>query len=274
MTIEATVEILAIGNELLRGEILDTNTHWICQLVNSRGGQVVRVTMLPDMEEEIAAAVKDAVQRGVGLVLTSGGLGPTDDDLTLAAVAKGAGVDLVLHPEAREMVRQRYDDFYAEGVIAEGGLNPFREKMAWLPNGAVPLHNPVGTAPGVLLPIGATAIISLPGVPPELKAILNESLKGFLDERFGSGGSFARMITVRCNDESIMAPALTRVVAAYPQVYIKSLARALGEVPELDILFTATSPEAEEREQWVNGALSHLQQGLTDLGLEHWLKKE
>ncbi|MGD9949380.1 MAG: competence/damage-inducible protein A [Desulfobulbus sp.] len=274
MAKQITVEILAIGNELLRGEILDTNTHWICQLVNSRGGQVVRVTMLPDIEDEIAAAIRAAIARRVGLVFTSGGLGPTDDDLSLAAVAKGAGVDLVLHSRAREMVRQRYDDFYAQGVMTEGGLNPFREKMAWLPKGAKPIYNPVGTAPGVLLLIGPTTIISLPGVPPELKGIINGSLKEFLDERFGSGGSFARMITVHCNDESIMAPALSRVVADYPQVYIKSLARPLGEVPELDILFTATSGEVNEREQWVNGAVADLQQGLTALGLEHWLKKK
>jgi molybdenum cofactor synthesis domain-containing protein len=274
MTQQVTVEILAIGNELLRGEILDTNTHWICQLVNSRGGRVVKVTMLPDIEEEIAGAVREAIRRGVGLVLTSGGLGPTDDDLSLAAVAKGAGVELALDARAREMVRQRYDDFYGQGVIAEGGLNPFREKMAWLPVGAEPLHNPVGTAPGVLLQVGQTAIISLPGVPPELKGILNGTLKTFFDQRFGSGGSFSRMLTVRCNDESIMAPALSRVVAHYPQVYIKSLARALGEVPELDILFTASGGEVGEREQWVNGAAAELQQELSALGIDHWEKNE
>lgn len=273
MSQQGTVEILAIGNELLRGEILDTNTHWICQLVNSRGGRVVRVTLLADIEDEIAGAVRAAVERGTGLVVTSGGLGPTDDDLTLAAVARGAGVALELDARAREMVRQRYDDFFAQGVMAEGGLNPFREKMAWLPVGAEPLYNPVGTAPGVLLQVGRTTIISLPGVPPELKGIINDTLRNFLDAFFGSGGAFARMITVRCNDESIMAPALSRVVADFPQVYIKSLARALGEVPELDILFTATSGEANEREQWVNGAVAHLQQGLSSLGIEHWLKK-
>ena len=274
MARQVTVEILSIGNELLRGEILDTNTHWICQLVNSRGGQVVRVTMLPDIETEIAQAVKAAIDRGVSLVFTSGGLGPTDDDLTLAAVAKGAGVDLVLHGRAREMVRQRYDDFFAQGVMAEGGLNPFREKMAWLPSGGEPLYNPAGTAPGVFLQIRQTAIISLPGVPPELKGIINESLADYLGALFGGGGSFAQTITVRCNDESIMAPALSRVVAEYPQVYIKSLATALGGTPELDILFTATSMDAAEREQWVNGAMAHLQQGLTALGIAHRLKEE
>jgi molybdopterin-biosynthesis enzyme MoeA-like protein len=231
---------------------------------------VVRVTMLPDIEEDIAAAVRSAIERKIRLVFTSGGLGPTDDDLTLAAVAKGAGVALALDIHAREMVRQRYDDFFAQGVIAEGGLNPFREKMAWLPLGAQPLHNPAGTAPGVLLQVDLTAIVSLPGVPPELKGIISNSLQTFLDSWFGNGGSFARTMTVRCNDESIMAPALSRVVAEYPQVYIKSLARALGEVPELDILFTAIGGGADERKQWVNGAVEQLQKGLTDLGIEHW----
>jgi hypothetical protein len=77
---------------------------------------------------------------------------------------------------------------------------------------------------------------------------------------------------VRCNDESIMAPALSRVVAHFPQVYIKSLARALGEVPELDILFIATGGSADEREQWVNAAVIDLEQGLDALGIKHWQK--
>ncbi|MGE4558788.1 MAG: competence/damage-inducible protein A [Desulfobulbus sp.] len=273
MAKQGTVEILAVGNELLRGEILDTNSQWICQLVHGRGGQVGRVTMLPDIEAEIASAVQAAIERGVDLVFTSGGLGPTDDDLTLAAVAQGAGVDLALDVRAREMVRQRYDEFWAQGVIAEGGLNAFREKMAWLPEGAEPLHNPVGTAPGVLLQIGPTAIISLPGVPPELKGIINDTLKPFLDECFGGGDSFAHRITVRCNDESIMAPALSRVVGHHPQVYIKSLARALGEVPELDILFTATGGEGDTPEAWVREAVAELEQGLDALGILHWDKE-
>ena len=266
------VEILCIGNELLRGEIQDTNTNWICRLVNSHGGQVARVTMLPDIEDEIAAAVRSAMQRGVDVLFTSGGLGPTDDDLTLAAVAKGAGVALELNVTAREMVRERYDDFSARGVLTQGGLNPFREKMAWLPAGALPLHNPVGTAPGVLLRQGTTTIICLPGVPPELEAIITHSLTGFITATFGKGGCYQRTLTVRCNDESLMVPALSRVVALRTQVYIKSLARALGEIPELDILFTTTGKEEDERRTLVDEAVRGLQQGLTALGISHWEK--
>lgn len=269
---QKTVEILAIGNELLRGEIQDTNTTWICRLVNSRGGQVVRATMLPDIEDEIAAAVGAAVSRGVDILFTSGGLGPTEDDLTLAAVAKGTGVELALDATARDMVRQRYDDFHAQGVLAQGGLNPFREKMAWLPAGAMPLHNPVGTAPGVMLRAGKTTIISLPGVPPELEGIISQSLATFIDQTFGSGSAFSRTLTVRCNDESIMAPALVQVVAHHPQVYIKSLARVLGEIPELDILFTTTSGQAELAQAQVTAACTELQEHLSGLGIHHWTK--
>jgi nicotinamide-nucleotide amidase len=274
MSRPVTVEILAIGNELLRGEIQDTNTHWICRFINNRGGRVERATMLTDRMEVIAEAIRSAITRGVTLLLVSGGLGPTDDDLTLAAVAEGAGVALELNETARQMVRERYDEFCRRGILAEGGLNPFREKMAWLPEGAQPLHNPVGTAPGVLLNAGSTAIVCLPGVPPELEGILTYSLADCIDRMFGAGGSFSRTITVRCNDESIMVPALSRVIADCPQVYIKSLARELGGTPELDIFFTINGGDAEGRKALVDNAVDRLRQGLTGLGIAHWEKGE
>ena len=268
------VELLVVGNELLRGEVQDTNTRWICRLINSRGGRVTRATMLPDTVEEIEGAVRSAIERGVDLVFVSGGLGPTDDDLTLAAVAKGADVELALDECARQMVRERYDDFHGQGVLAEGGLNPFREKMAWLPIGAQPLHNPVGTAPGVLLHVRHTTIICLPGVPSELEGIVTLSLAAFIDRIFGAGNSCTRVLTVRCNDESIMAPALSRVVACHPQVYIKSLARVLGGIPELDILMTASGEGEAEPEALVAAAVADLRQGLTALVLVHWEKSD
>lgn len=272
MATSIVVEILTVGNELLRGEIQDSNTHWICRLIDSRGGRVARATMLPDRAAEIAEAIRSAIVRGVALVLVSGGLGPTDDDLTLAAVAEGAGVRLALHATAREMVRQRYDEFCRRGILAEGGLNPFREKMAWLPAGAQPLFNPVGTAPGVLLEAGATTIVCLPGVPSELQGILTSSLADRLDVLFGAGGSFSRTLVVRCNDESIMVPALNQVIAEYPQVYIKSLARELGGVPELDIFFTIAGSDGSECRALVDGAVVRMCQGLTALGIVHWEK--
>ena len=265
----ATVEILIIGNEILVGDIKDTNTNWLCQLVNGRGGFVARATVLRDIPDEIAGAVRAALDRGVDVLFTSGGLGPTADDLTLAAVAQGAGLPLRLDPVALKMVKDQYDWFFEQGVMAEGGLNPAREKMAWLPEGGAPLFNPGGTAPGVLTRVGRTAIISLPGVPSELKGIITHSLQDFLDETFGLGGSNSRDITVRCNDESILEPVLSRVVPAHPRVYIKSLATTVGENPELDITLTVTGGEEAERERLLRAAYEDLRAGLDGIGIVH-----
>ena len=83
-----------------------------------------------------------------------------------------------------------------------------------------------------------------------------------------------RAITVRCNDESIMEPVLSRVVPSHPRVYIKSLARTLGETPELDITLTVTGCEAEERKQLLEEACRDLREGLTGIGIENWDKVE
>jgi len=266
---QITVEILCIGNELLIGKIQDTNSHWLCTLVNERGGYVTRVTLLRDRTEEIATAVRDAIEREVDILFTSGGLGPTIDDVTLAAVSIGAGVTLKLNQTALHMVEESYDAFARQGILTEGGLNAAREKMAWQPEGGEPLDNPVGTAPGVLLKVGRTAIISLPGVSSELKAIVTRSLDQFLKDTFGQGGALSKTICVRCNDESIMEPVLSRVVADHPEVYIKSLATTLGKFPEIDITLTVTGKDADDRTMLIDAALRDLRDGLTAIGIVH-----
>ncbi len=264
-----TVEILIIGNEILVGDIKDTNTNWLCRLVNSRGGFVARATVVRDIPDEIAGAVRAALDRGVDVLFTSGGLGPTADDLTLAAVAQGAGLSLWLDPVALKMVKDQYDWFFEQGVMAEGGLNPAREKMAWLPEGGIPLFNPGGTAPGVLTRVGRTNIISLPGVPSELKGIITHSLQDFLDDAFGPGGSNSRALTVRCNDESILEPVLSRVTPDHPRVYIKSLATTVGENSNLDITLTVTGGEEAERERLLLAAYEDLRVGLESIGIAY-----
>ncbi len=269
MSEPVTVEIFVIGNEILIGEIQDTNTHWLCGEITDLGGRVSRVTVLRDEIEVIALEITAALNRGTGVIITSGGLGPTADDLTLAAVARGAGLDLRLHRQALQMVKNSYDDFCLRGIIAQGGLNPAREKMAWLPEGAVPLDNPVGTAPGVLLRAVRTSIICLPGVPSELKGIFNSSLQPFLKETFCGGISVTHALTVRCNDESVMEPVLSRVVNLHPRVYIKSLARTLGENPELDICLTAVGSDRSSLDAYLSSALKDLKEGLTSMGIVH-----
>lgn len=269
MTAPVSVEIFIIGNEILIGDIQDTNTHWLCREVNDLGGRVTRATVLRDEAATVAAELRAALARGPGVIITSGGLGPTADDLTLDAVARGAGVELRLHDRALAMVRDRYDELTAAGVLTQGGLNPAREKMAWLPAGAEPLANPVGTAPGVLLWTGRTVIVSLPGVPSELKGIFASSLQPFLQATFRGGLSVAHTITVASNDESVMEPVLSRVVRDHPDIYIKSLARTLGETREIDITLTAVGSDRALLDRLLAAALHDLREGLTALGIGH-----
>ncbi len=260
----ANVEILIVGNEILTGEVLDTNTNWLCKLVHGRGGGIARVTVIPDELEVVADAVRAAVARKVDILFTSGGLGPTSDDLTLEAVAAGTDRKTVLHQEALEMVKQQYDYFFEQGIMDQGGLTPARGKMAWLPEGAEPLFNAVGTAPGVFLQVGETAIISVPGVPSELKVIINQSMKEFLDKIFGEGEALNMCVAVECNDESMLEPVLLRIVEQYPEIYTKSLATTLGEKKELDIIMTITG--IGEKKTLLRKAYQDLCVGLVELG--------
>lgn len=263
------VEIFIIGNEILIGDIQDTNTHWLCKEINELGGHVVRCTVVRDISEVIAAELQAALQRGADVIITSGGLGPTADDLTLEAVARGVGVEWRLHEQALQMIRQRYDELAGQGILTQGGLNPAREKMAWLPLGATPLHNPVGTAPGVLFQTGQSTVISLPGVPSELKGIFKSSLQPFLQATFCGGISVMRTITVQCNDESLMEPVLSRVAHDYPEIYIKSLATTLGEMQDLDIILTAVGTDRSALDSLLDPAVKDLTDGLTLLGIGH-----
>ncbi len=274
MSEPACVEIFIIGNEILIGDIQDTNTHWLCKEINELGGQVVRATVMRDISEVIAAEMQAALLRGADVIITSGGLGPTADDLTLAAVALGVGVEWRLHEQALQMIRERYDELAGQGILTQGGLNPAREKMAWLPVGATPLHNPVGTAPGVLLKTGQTTIISLPGVPSELKGIFKSSLQPFLLATFSGGMSAMRIISVQCNDESLMEPVLSRVAHDHPGIYIKSLATTLGEMRDLDVILTAVGSERSTLDLLLEGAVKDLHNGLASLNISHREKEQ
>lgn len=261
-----TIEIFIIGNEILNGEIQDTNSHWLCREITGMGGLVVRQTALRDDLDGIATALRAALERGTRVIITSGGLGPTADDLTLAAVAGSVGKELRLNEQARDMIRKSYDTLYEKGILDQGGLTPAREKMARLPEGTMPLYNTVGTAPCSLLHAGNAAIICLPGIPKELRGIFNSSLQPFLQETFRGGSAVLRTMTVYCNDESILEPVLSRVVPAHPGVYIKLLATMPGETPQLDITLTAVGEDRTSLETLIEAALRDLKEGIASLG--------
>lgn len=260
-------EILAIGNELLLGDVLDTNTQWLCRRIAGLGGRVTRVTTVGDEPEAIADALRGALTRGARVIFTSGGLGPTTDDLTLSAIAQALRRPLIENPQALAMLQETYARLMNAGYVTHDALTEERRKMARLPAGAQPVHNPVGAAPGVVLREGETTIICLPGVPAELKGIFEESLLPRLKELYGEGYFAERTIQVACGDESVLAPLVNRLAAHHSRVYVKSRAKPYGPDVQLKITLSASGEDRDEVNGLLERALHDLQQGLSELGI-------
>lgn len=256
------VEILAVGNELLNGTVQDGNSYWLITQVVELGGMVRRVGILPDDRDLVARVVAAVVRLETGrppdALFITGGLGPTEDDLTLSAVAAGLGLELRRHEQAREMIRRSYDDLASRGVLAQGGMNPPREKMALLPIGAVPLVNPAGTAPGVLLKYGTTTIICFPGVPTELKSIFETSVSPLLGDIFPAMASARRSLWIACNDESILAPHLRRFQEMYPAIHVKARSGVIAENPRLEFVFSVNGSDMQAADQVLDKGLATL----------------
>jgi len=171
-----SAEIITIGTEILLGEIVDTNTRYIARTLRDMGVDIYRTITIGDNVERIAEAIRGSMSHA-NIVITTGGLGPTVDDPTREAVAKAAGVEL----EFRE-------DLWAEvvAIISRYGRSPSenQKRQAYVPKGALGISNPVGTAPCFVVETEHNAVISLPGVPNEMKHILHEAVIPYLQKRF------------------------------------------------------------------------------------------
>jgi nicotinamide-nucleotide amidase len=268
MSGQTQVEIIAVGHELLLGDVLDTNTNWLCKKITGVGGQVRRAVMVRDELEAIVSEVRSAFERGTELIITTGGLGPTGDDITLQAVAAATNRPLKLHPDALALMKARYEDLAKKGYVRDSTVTEVRKKMAYLPQGAAPVPNPVGTAPAVILEMENSTLISLPGVPEELTGIYEDSLQPILKAIFDDGFYQERSVIARCADESSLASILEEVVKAHPAVYIKSRARRLGSEVKLLITLSSAGDQREEVEERIDRALQHLKTALAGAGIE------
>jgi nicotinamide-nucleotide amidase len=263
---QARAEIIAIGNELLLGDVLDTNTNWLCKRITGVGGQMTRVAMVRDEIEAIAEEIRAALNRSPDLIITTGGLGPTGDDITLLAVAEATERPVELHAEALALVKAKYEELAELGYVQDAALTDARKKMAYLPRGAAALRNPVGGAPAVVLEMRDSIIISLPGVPEELKGIYQETLPPVLGSVLGDSYYEEKAIIALCGDESSLAPILAQVVEAHPEVYIKSRARRYGSEVRILITLSAAGGSKEAVEQEIGAALESLTADLAAAG--------
>lgn len=184
------IEMLAIGDEILDGRVTDTNTRDLGDWLSQRGFRLMRATKLPDDMEIIVEEIKAACARA-DIVVTTGGLGPTADDLTSEAIAKAAGVGMRFDDEALKRMEERFASFGMH-------MTPNNRKQAEVPATARALYNEKGTAPGICTPVGQAQIWSFPGVPREFSWLFATYLAPILDEKRQSlGGTALAASTIR-----------------------------------------------------------------------------
>lgn len=175
-----SAEILTIGTELLLGEIVDTNATYIARVLRDHGVNLFYSATVGDNEVRIADAIHQAMDRAE-IVITTGGLGPTIDDATRQAVARACEVELEFREELWQQILERYTAY---------GKTPTEnnKRQAFVPQGAIAIKNPVGTAPAFLVKTKNSTVISLPGVPSEMELLLHEAVLPYLRTNFDLQG--------------------------------------------------------------------------------------
>lgn len=249
------VEIISIGNELLIGKTLNTNATWMAKRLTTLGLNVRRITTISDDIDEISKAIKEAIGREPDFLITTGGLGPTFDDKTLEGVATALNTTVGLNKEAAKMIEEKYKTYAKERGLEKIELTPARVKMARLPKGAKSLSNPVGTAPGVTIKKGKTTILSLPGVPPEMEAIFENSLIPMFKKLKDRATFFETSLGVSGIMESDLAPIIDKVMRDNPYVYIKSHPRGQERIPHIELHLSTTAEATTTAKNHVSRAI-------------------
>jgi nicotinamide-nucleotide amidase len=250
-----TIELLSVGNELLLGNTVNTNASWLAVQITALGALVNRTTTVRDDLEEISDAVTEAVGRGPDFIITTGGIGPTFDDMTVKAIARALHLKMRLDETAVGMIREYYAREFPRQKIE---LTRARLKMALTPSGARSIPNPVGSAPGVHLLVRKTQIFCLPGVPKEAKAIFRESLSPAIRSKAGRMVFAERWIRVQGIMESSLAPIIDSVMGHWRGVYIKSHPRGneSGGRVRIELHFSILTSDSAKAQKALLGAIA------------------
>ncbi len=242
-------EIITIGTELLLGEIVDTNTRYIAHSLREIGLDLYRTSTVGDNIDRIAEEVQASMQRA-DAVITTGGLGPTIDDPTREGIAKACGVETIFIPELWQQIEERFSGFGS--VPTENN-----RRQAYIPSGAIPIENPVGTAPGFIVETAHSVVISLPGVPAEMQYLLVSNVVPYLKQRLGLQSIIkSRIVRTAGIGESMLDQIIedleklhnpTVGLSAHPgRVDIRITAKATTD-QEADKMISAVEATLEER---------------------------
>ncbi len=210
--------LIVIGNEILSGRTQDTNTSWLAGALNEAGISLAEVRVVPDIEAEIVAAV-NALRARYDYVFTTGGIGPTHDDITAQSIANAFGVALEKNTQAYQMLVDYYGD--------PTEVTPARAKMAMIPVGAALVSNPVSGAPGFRL----ENVYTFAGVPRIMQGMF-DSIRAELQ-----GGKPVMSGTVACDlAESVIAAGLSGIQEKWPEVDIGSYPTYRGGAAGLSVV--------------------------------------
>ncbi len=169
-------EIISIGSEILRGQITDTNANFIAQKLAESGIDLEHISAVSDYPESLLSTLKLALKRS-DLIITTGGLGPTEDDITYQTIARALNLKLLKYPEAEENLKKFFKKINKP-------ISPCNLKQTYLPEGAKIIINQYGTAPAMILEKDNKIICSFPGVPHEMKNLIEEDLIPYLKEKY------------------------------------------------------------------------------------------
>ena len=252
-----SAEIITIGTEILLGEILDTNARHIARAFRDAGIDLYRKTTVGDNEARIAQAIQQALDRS-DIVLTTGGLGPTVDDPTRQAVALALGVETEFRQELWEQIQDRFRRFSRPPTENN-------RRQAYVPQGALAIENPVGTAPAFIVENGDKTVVSLPGVPREMEYLLERAVLPYLLERYGLKGVIkARIlhtvgvgesqIDSRIDDLERLSNPTVGLAAHSGQVDVRITAKADSEAQADEMIQELENILRQRLGKWIYGA--------------------
>jgi nicotinamide-nucleotide amidase len=240
--------IVVTGTEVLTGRVVDRNGPWISERLAELGIEVAHILVVADRPDDLGAALRFMAAEGMELIVTSGGLGPTADDLTAEVVADFAGRELVLDEKMEGKIEEIIRGFAKRFNFDEAAIKEANRKQAMVPEGSIAL-DPVGTAPGLVVPVGERVVVVLPGPPRELQpmwpaALRTEPVHSLLERATPLHGYTLRMFGV---PESEIAKSLREIEAegvALPEVEITTCLRR-GEI-EIDVRYRDGAVETAE----------------------------
>ncbi len=215
-------ELLTIGDEILYGQIVDTNSQWMSVELDKVGIKVIRKTTVGDQEEEILTAFAEAEKRA-DIILITGGLGPTSDDLTKPLLAKYFNCELKIHEEALAEVTAFFKSRGRE-------MTELNKQQAALPICCTKITNPIGTAPGMWFERNGKVFMSMPGVPHEMKKMMTERVIPKLKETFKTPSIHHKVIRTIGIGESFLADKISAWEKALPEHIKLAYLPSLGEV--------------------------------------------